>query len=81
MPSIIKLKGTEVGVTNATSVDSATLVRIYAPANSEITVTDTSNTALSFTMPGGSVEFLEKLSTDTVASDVEVLVTPIAYKA
>jgi len=81
MPSIIKLKGTETGVTSATTLNNAQLIRVYATANSSITITNVvANTAIgSFTVPGGRVEYVEKSANDTIESDVEVLCTPISY--
>lgn len=81
MPSIIKLKGTETGVTSATTLDNAQLIRVYATANASITITDVAaNTAIgSFTVPEGRIEYVEKKAADTIESDVEVLCTPIAH--
>lgn len=81
MPSIIKLKGTETGVTSATTLDSAQLIRVYATANASITITDAAaNTAIgSFTIPEGRVEYVEKRADYTIESDVEILCTPIAH--
>lgn len=83
MPSIIKVKGESANVTSANTADDSILVRIYASANTLITVDDPiSNTTLgSFIMPGGTVEYLEKGQTDTITANVSVAVTPIAYKA
>jgi len=40
MPSIIKVKGTAVDVTTANTVSDSKLVRIYAAANTLITIAD-----------------------------------------
>lgn len=80
---IIKVKGETANVTTADTVSDSLLVRIYASANTLITVDDpVANTTLgSFVMPGGTVEYIEKKTTDTVTANSSVAVTPVAYNA
>jgi len=80
MPSIIKVKGTATDVTTANTVSNSKLVRIYATAETTITVADDTPTTLgTFVMPAGSVEYVEKNPTDTIAADVSVSCTPVSY--
>jgi hypothetical protein len=80
MPSIIKIKGATVAVTTANNVNTATLLRIYAADIATITQATAEAVAIgTFTMPAGSVSWLEKDATDTVASTASVSCTPVAY--
>lgn len=83
MPSIIKVKGAGANVTSADTVSDSALIRIYASANTLITVDDPiANTTLgTFIMPNGSVEYIEKKTTDTVTANASISVTPVAYNA
>jgi len=75
-----KVLGTETNVTTATTLDSATVVRIYASATSVITIADDqAQTIGTMTMPTGRVEIIEKSATDTIAASVAVLCSKIAY--
>jgi len=75
--NIIKIKGATVAVTAANTVGDSALVRIYASATTVVTHTGVG----SITMPADSVLLLEKGATDTLSADVEILCTPVAYKA
>lgn len=76
---IIKVKGNAVSVTTANTVSDATLVRIHAPAAATVTVAG--STVGTFNMSANSVEIVEKLATDTIASNTAVSCTPVSYKA
>lgn len=77
---ILKALNTELSFTSANTVYDAKLVRIYAAANSVITVTSATNPTATFTMPQGTIEILEKLSTDTIAGSTTIKCTPVSYK-
>jgi hypothetical protein len=77
MPSIIKVIGDEVDITTANTVNSANLVRIYATNEAVITISD----AGSFTMPAGSVTFVEKNYTSTVAASNTAVACAVSYRA
>lgn len=80
MPSVIKVKGSAVSVTTANTVNDSKLVRVYATANTLITITDDTPTTLgTFIMPGGSVEYVEKNPTDTITANTSVSCTPVSY--
>jgi hypothetical protein len=80
---ILQLKGSQVSAnTTATTISNASLVRVYAVANSVITVANTSGTIGTFTIPGGFVEIVAKEPTDTLACSPNdsLLCTPLAYR-
>lgn len=80
---VLSLRGAQVTAnTTATNLGEASLVRVYAVANSVVTVANTGGTIGSFTIPGGFVEILAKNPTDTVSCtpDNSLLCTPIAYR-
>lgn len=81
MPSIIKVKGEAANVTTASTVSDSKLVRIYASANTLITVANTGGTIGSFIMPTGTVVHVEKEPTDTIAANSSVSCTPVSYNA
>lgn len=77
MPSIVKVLGDEVDITSASTVGNASLVRVYATNESVITVGSTG----SFTMPAGSVTFIEKATTDTLTASNTAVAVAVSYKA
>jgi hypothetical protein len=77
VPSIIKVLGDEVDITSANTVNDAMLVRVYATNEATITVGSTG----SFTMPAGSVTFVEKANTDTIEASNTAVATAVSYKA
>lgn len=80
MPSIIKVKGAAANVTTADTVSDSKLVRIYAAANTLITISDDTPTTLgTFIMSGGSVEYVEKDPSDTITANSSVSCTPVSY--
>ena len=81
---ILSLRGTEV-TANATpsNIGLASVVRVYATANSTVTVADASTAIIgSFTIPAGFVEIVAKNPTDTiVCSPADTLrCTSVAYR-
>ena len=80
---VLKLRGEQVTANGTpTSLGDASLVRVYAVANSVVTVANTGGTIGSFTIPGGFVEIVAKNPTDTIACspDDSLLCTPLAYR-
>lgn len=74
--------GTTSGV--ASSISSATCVRLYNGSGSAATVSLTSSVGAAdtstFTMPDSTVEFLEKLPTDVIwASSASVLASKVGF--
>lgn len=78
---ILKPLNEEISFTSANTVYDAKLVRIYAAANSVVTVVSTENANTSFTMHQGTIEILEKLPGDTIAGTTTLKCTPVSYKS
>ena len=79
---ILKPLSNEISVTSADTVSDSKLVRVYAAANAAVTINDISaNTSVTFTVPGGSVEIIEKAFSDTIEANTTIACTPISYKA
>ena len=78
---ILKPLNEEISFTSANTVYDAKLVRIYAAANSVVTVVSTENANTSFTMYQGTIEILEKLPGDTIAGTTTLKCTPVSYKS
>ena len=79
---IIKPHNIEITVSTANTVYDAPLVRVYASANTLITVEDvTANTTIStFTMAENTVEIVEKIKTHSIFGDSDILCVPVSYK-
>ena len=78
---ILKPLNVEISFTSANTVYDAKLVRVYAAANSVVTVVSTENANTSFTMHQGTIEILEKLPSDTIAGTTTLKCTPVSYKS
>lgn len=79
---IIKVKGSAVDVTTANTVSSAKLVRCFAASAATVTITnDDGDTLGTFKMPANTVEYVEKETTDKIASSATLSCTPVAYKS
>jgi len=78
---IIKPLSSEISFTAANTVNDSYLVRVYASADSVVTIANGGGTIGTFTMPAGSIEFVEKNKTDTVAGTTTLLCTPVSYKS
>lgn len=82
---ITKVIGTEETLPGAvgagTSLDSATVVRLYAAASTTVGVATEQGAADTrvFTMAGDSVEFLQKAPNDVIFSGGTVLATKVAF--
>jgi hypothetical protein len=78
---IIKPLASEISFTAANTVYDSSLVRIYAAANSVVTIAGTEDPTGSFTLPAGSSVIVEKARTNTIAGTTTLLCTPVAYKS
>jgi len=80
---IIKVRGNAITFTTANTVSDSTVVRVYAEAASNVTITS-ANTELSysgtFTIPAGGVEFVVKQPADTIAGTTTLSCTPVAIR-
>lgn len=79
MAETVKLIGSEIALTTANTIGGASLVRIYASANSLITLANTGGTIGTCTIPGGTIEYFVKQPADTLASNVSVRATSVAF--
>ena len=78
----MKVLSTETNIGIATTVSSATAVRLYNSASSAgiVTRTDNSNSTIGdFTIPAGEVSYLQKKSTDKLIAPSTVLASKVAY--
>lgn len=78
---IIKPLQEEISFTSANTVYDSKLIRVYAAANSVVTITSAVNANTSFSMHQGSVEIIEKLPADTITGTTTLACTPVSYKA
>jgi hypothetical protein len=83
MSRIIKPLGVEETITTEDDINLSRLVRIYAANISVVTIGDpVANTTIgSFTMPAGSVSFVEKDRSHTISGSTALRCTPISYKS
>jgi hypothetical protein len=79
---IVKPLSLEETVTTEDDVNASKLVRIFAASLSVVTVRDPeANTDIgSFTMPAGSVTFLEKERHHTIEGTTQLKCVPVSYK-
>ena len=78
---IVKPLSAETNLNAATSVSSASVVRLYNSGAGAHLITNVTNSN-SFTMPAGSITFMPKLPADTISTNgtgSEVLATSVAY--
>lgn len=78
----VKLKGSEINLASATNVGFATVVRVVNNKTSVQVIThkNAAGTTLgTFTMTAGSVELVEKVSTDTLTGASTSLAVKVAY--
>ena len=78
----MKILSAETNIGTATTVSSATVVRVYNSDSSAgiVTRTDNSDTTIgNFTVPAGEVLYLQKKSTDKLLASSTVLASKVAY--
>lgn len=73
---IVKPLNAESGISGNTTVDSATCVRLYASATGVVT---NETTGGSFTMPTGSISFMQKEADDEISATGTILGTKVAF--
>lgn len=79
MAETVKLISSEISLTTANTLGGASLVRLYATANAVITLANTGGTIGTCTLPAGTIEYFVKQPTDTLAANVAVLATSVAF--
>lgn len=80
MADYIKVKSTEISFTAANNVNSANVVRVYAPSATVLTFANTGGTIGTYTMGANTEQFFIKERTDTIAATVAVNCVAISYK-
>jgi hypothetical protein len=80
MVDFIKVKGQEIDLSTANTVNNSSLVRVFATGATVLTFANTSGTYGTFSMAAGSDEVFIKDPSDTVASSTLVKCVPVAYK-
>jgi len=81
MAEPIKLIGSEIALSTANTVSLASLVRVFNNTAGAAVITRANTTATigTCTLGAGSIEYYVKVSTDTIASNVAVRATSIAF--
>jgi len=81
MAEPIKIIGSEIALSTANTVGSASLVRVFNNTAGAVLITraNTTGTIGTCTLGAGSVEYYAKISSDTLASNVAVRATSVAF--
>lgn len=84
MPNTTKILSSEISLSTANTVDSATVVRIYNNSGGEVLLTrkdSDTNTIGTMTLANSAVEFLVKDASDTITSNTAVRATSVAFSS
>jgi len=81
MAEPIKLIGSEIALSTANTVSLASLVRVFNNTAGAVVITRANSTVTigTCTLGAGSIEYYVKVSTDTIASNIAVRATSIAF--
>jgi hypothetical protein len=81
MAEPIKIIGSEIALSTANTVGSASLVRVYNNTAGAVLITraNTAGTIGTCTLGAGGVEYYSKVSSDTLASNVAVRAASVAF--
>ena len=81
MAEPIKLIGSEIALSTANTVSSASLVRLFNNTAGAVVITraNTAGTIGTCTLGAGGVEYYAKVSTDTLASNIAIRATSVAF--
>lgn len=74
---ILKLQNAEIDLAIPTDVNSASVVRLYNSDAADQLVTSSSGGT--FTMPAGSISFVQKLPSETLVAVANVFAVSIAF--
>lgn len=74
---ILKLQSIETTLASATDVSSATVVRLYNKDAGDQLITNSNSTT--FTMPPGSITFVNKLPSETLVATANVAAVSVAF--
>ncbi len=81
MAETIKIISTEIALTTANTVSSASIVRVHNNSGGAVLITraNGSGTLGTCTLSNGGTEYFLKLPTDTLASNVAVRAVSVAF--
>lgn len=81
MAEPVKLIGSEIALSTANTVGSASLVRLYNNTAAAVLITraNTGGTIGTVTLASGAVEYYSKVPTDTFASNVAIRAVSVAF--
>lgn len=74
---ILKLQNAEINLAVATDVNNATVVRLYNSDAADQLITNSNGGT--FTMPAGSISFVQKLPSETLVAVANVFAVSIAF--
>lgn len=77
---IVKGLSEQISLTTANTVSNASCVYVAAINAAVITIANSSVTKSSFTLPANQFIFVEKLPTDTIAANLTVFATDVAFR-
>lgn len=79
---LVKMLSTEISLSTADNVSSASIVRVYNDSGADVLITRATAGAVTIgtaTAPAGAIMFIEKSPTDTLAAGSAVKATSVAY--
>ena len=81
MAEIVKLLGTEIALSTANTVGTASVVRVYNNTAGAVLVTRAASgsTVGTVTLAAGEIIYLQKASSDTIASNAAVRAVSVAF--
>lgn len=81
MAEIVKLIGTEMSLSTANTVGGASVVRVYNNTAGAVLITraNGSGTVGTATLGSGMIEYYQKQSTDTLASNAAVRAVSVSF--
>jgi hypothetical protein len=81
MPDLIKLLGSEIALSTANTVSSASVVRVNNNSGAAVVITraNTGGTIGTCTMATGEIGYFVKQPADTIASNVAVRAVSVAF--
>lgn len=75
---ILKPQGAEINLSVASNLGGARIVRLFNSSAGNQIITNSNGST--FTMPAGSIAFVEKAPTETLTATITVLAVSVAYK-
>lgn len=81
MAEIVKVLGSEIALSTANTVGTASVVRVYNNTAGAVLVTraNTGGTVGTLTMGAGEIVYLQKVSSDTLAANIAVRAVSVSF--